>query len=235
MNAFLTIENLSSGYSSEAMAIRHIDMQLPKNKVCAVLGSNGAGKTTLLKSIMGILPTYTGTITVDGQVINNMGIEDRAHMGIGYVPQGRFIFPHLSVEENLVLGCEVKKLNTKKAKEIGYGFFPALADIPKRKGGMLSGGQQQQLAIARMLVMDPKMLILDEPAEGIQPNVVQHIGEILKQVSVEMGITVLLVEQFVSFAINIAETYYFMQSGEVKTGGIVSAENKKEILASITL
>ncbi|MEI9933721.1 MAG: ATP-binding cassette domain-containing protein [Ferruginibacter sp.] len=127
MNAYLNIENLSSGYSSEAMAIRHIDMQLPKNKVCAVLGSNGAGKTTLLKSIMGILPTYTGTITVDGQIINNMGIEERAHIGIGYVPQGRFIFPHLSVEENLVLGCEVKKLVTKKAKEIGYGFFPCVS------------------------------------------------------------------------------------------------------------
>lgn len=235
MNSFLHIENLSSGYSLEAMAIRHIDLSIPKNKICVVLGSNGAGKTTLLKAIMGILPTYQGNIFLDDMLLNGLHTEQRASLGIGYVPQGRFIFPQLTVEENLLLGCEVKNINTKKARELAFGFFPMLADIGKRKGGMLSGGQQQQLAIARMLVMQPRLLILDEPAEGIQPNIVQDIGDILKKVSSEMNITVLLVEQFVSFALNLAHIYYWMQSGEVNKGGEVNLTNKKNILESITI
>jgi urea transport system ATP-binding protein len=235
MNSFFKIDNLSTGYSLEAMAIRHINLEIPKNKICAVLGSNGAGKTTLLKAIMGILPAYQGQIFLEDVLLNGCTTEHRASLGIGYVPQGRFIFPQLTVEENLLLGCEVKNINTKKAKEISYGFFPALAEISKRKGGMLSGGQQQQLAIARMLVMEPRLLILDEPAEGIQPNIVQNIGAILKKVSEDMNITVLLVEQFVSFALNLAHRYYWMQSGEINKGGEVNAMNKKNIMESITL
>jgi urea transport system ATP-binding protein len=235
MNAFLNIANLSCGYSAEAMAIRHINIDITKSTICAVLGSNGAGKTTLLKAIMGILPVSQGEIFLDGKNINHLTTEQRANLGIGYVPQGRFIFPQLTVEENLLLGCEVKNINVKKAREIAYGFFPTLSEITRRKGGMLSGGQQQQLAIARMLVMEPRLLILDEPAEGIQPNIVQNIGDILKKVSVEMNITVLLVEQFVSFALNLAHSYYWMQSGEINKGGEVTGTNKRKILESITL
>jgi len=235
MRPFFKIDNLSSGYSLEAMAIRQISLEIPKNKICAVLGSNGAGKTTLLKAIMGILPSYQGQIFLDDVLLNRYAPEQRTNLGIGYVPQGRGIFPQLTTEENLLLGCEVKNINTKKAKEIGYSFFPALIDIAKRKGGLLSGGQQQQLAIARMLVMEPRLLILDEPAEGIQPNIVQNIGAILKKVSVEMNITVLLVEQFVSFALSLAQNYYWMQSGEINKGGEVNVSNKKMILESITL
>lgn len=235
MKSFFRLKNVSSGYSEEAMAIRNVDLSVEKNTICAILGSNGAGKTTLLKTIMGILPTYSGEIILDDINLNNLTTEQRAGAGIGYVPQGRFIFPQLTVEENLLLGCEVKKINTKNAKAQAYEFFPALKDIRSRNGGMLSGGQQQQLAIARMLVMEPQLLVLDEPAEGIQPNIVQNIGEILKKVCVEMNITVLLVEQFISFALNISHSYYWMQSGEINDGGEVTIKNKKEILSSIKL
>lgn len=235
MNSFFQINNVSSGYSTEAMAIRDVNLTVEKNTICAILGSNGAGKTTLLKTIMGILPSYKGEIILDEVSLNNLSTEQRASLGIGYVPQGRFIFPQLTVEENLLLGCDVKNINKKQAKALAYEFFPALQQIKSRKGGMLSGGQQQQLAIARMLVMEPQLLILDEPAEGIQPNIVQNIGEILIKVCKEMDITVLLVEQFVSFALNISHSYYWMQSGEINNGGEVNVGNKKGIISSITL
>ena len=235
MSDFFKIEDLSTGYSSDAMAIRNINLAIPKGKLAVVLGSNGAGKTTLLKAIMGILPAYTGQVFLGSSNLTKAPTEQRAAAGIGYVPQGRFIFPQLTVEQNLVLGCEVKKMKLSQAREIGYSFFPALAEIAGRKGGMLSGGQQQQLAIARMLVASPSLLILDEPAEGIQPNIVQEIGRILTQVSQQMGITVLLVEQFVSFALNIADVYYFMQSGSLSPQTIINQSNRQQIIEGITI
>jgi urea transport system ATP-binding protein len=156
-------------------------------------------------------------------------------LGVGYVPQGRMIFPYLTVEENLLLGIEVRKLNLKKALEIGYNYFPDLKPISKRKGGMLSGGQQQQLAIARMLVIEPKLMILDEPAEGIQPNVVQEIGRILQKITTEMNVSVLLVEQFVDFAIQLSQSYYFLQGGEITKQSRITNENRAEVIKNITL
>ena len=231
----LEIKNLTAGYSDETAAIHDININVPKNEVCSIIGSNGAGKTTLLKSIMGLLPSSKGEIIFDGQSISNMDSESISQLGIGYVPQGRMIFPYLTVEENLLLGCEVRKMNLKKALEVGYGYFPDLKVISKRKGGMLSGGQQQQLAIARMLVIEPKMIILDEPAEGIQPNVVQEIGRILQNITVELEVTVLLVEQFVGFALDLSNSYYFLQGGQITNGGVITNENKTSIIESIKL
>jgi urea transport system ATP-binding protein len=230
-----SISNLTAGYSDETAAIHNINLSIPKNEIGAVIGSNGAGKTTLLKSIMGLINSSEGDVKIEGSSISGLSSEERARLGIAYVPQGRLIFPYLTVEENLLLGCEIRKMNTNQAKEIAYSFFPALAGIKQRKGGMLSGGQQQQLAIARMLVVKPKLLLLDEPAEGIQPNVVQEIGRILKKVSTEMNITVLLVEQFVGFALNLAQSYYYMQGGEILKNGVINDGNRKEVMESIKL
>jgi len=231
----LEIKNLTAGYSDETAAIHDINIKVPKNEVCSIIGSNGAGKTTLLKSIMGLLPSSNGEIIFDGKEISKLDSETISQMGIGYVPQGRMIFPYLTVEENLLLGCEVRKMNLKKALEVGYDYFPDLKGINKRKGGMLSGGQQQQLAIARMLVIDPKMIILDEPAEGIQPNVVQEIGRILTKITTELNVSVLLVEQFVGFALDLSNSYYFLQGGQITKGGIITNENKTSIIESIKL
>lgn len=229
------IKNLTAGYSSESSAIHDINIHIPKNEICAIVGSNGAGKTTLLKSIMGLMPSKTGEINFNGQDISSLNSEAISQLGIAYVPQGRMIFPYLSVEENLLLGCEVRKMNLNKAKEIGYEFFPDLKGIRKRKGGMLSGGQQQQLAIARMLVLEPNLILLDEPAEGIQPNVVQNIGEILKKVASNLDMTVLLVEQFVSFALNLSHSYYFLQGGEITDHSRITKENIDDIISSVKL
>lgn len=229
------IKNLTAGYSTETSAIHNINITIPKNEICSIIGSNGAGKTTLLKGIMGLLPNKSGEIIFDGTDITNFDSEAISQLGIGYVPQGRMIFPYLTVEENLLLGCEVRKMNLKKALEIGYDYFPDLKGINKRKGGMLSGGQQQQLAIARMLVIEPKMILLDEPAEGIQPNVVQEIGRILQKITSELNVSVLLVEQFVGFALDLSHSYYFLQGGEITKNGRITEENKIEIIDSIKL
>lgn len=229
------IKNLTAGYSTETSAIHNINITIPKNEICSIIGSNGAGKTTLLKGIMGLLPNKSGEIIFNGTDITNLDSEAISQLGIGYVPQGRMIFPYLTVEENLLLGCEVRKMNLKKALEIGYDYFPDLKGINKRKGGMLSGGQQQQLAIARMLVIEPKMILLDEPAEGIQPNVVQEIGRILQKITSELNVSVLLVEQFVGFALDLSHSYYFLQGGEITKNGRITEENKIEIIDSIKL
>lgn len=229
------IKDLTAGYSSESSAIHKININIPKNEICSIVGSNGAGKTTLLKSIMGLMPSKSGEIIFDGQDISKLDSEAISQLGVAYVPQGRMIFPYLSVEENLLLGCEVRKMDLKKALEIGYEYFPDLKGIRKRKGGMLSGGQQQQLAIARMLVIEPKMILLDEPAEGIQPNVVQEIGRILQKVASELDVTVLLVEQFVSFAINLSHSYYFLQGGEITKESRITKDRVDDIIKNIKL
>ena len=229
------IKNLTAGYSSESSAIHDININIPKNEICAIVGSNGAGKTTLLKSIMGLMPSKRGEIIFNGQDVSMLDSEAISQLGVAYVPQGRMIFPYLSVEENLLLGCEVRNMNLNKAKEIGYEYFPDLKGIRNRKGGMLSGGQQQQLAIARMLVIEPKMILLDEPAEGIQPNVVQDIGRILTKVVSELDMTVLLVEQFVGFAINLSHSYYFLQGGQITKESRVTKDNINHIIENIKL
>lgn len=207
----LKINQMKSCYG-ESSVIRGLDFQVEAHKIVCLIGRNGVGKSTTLKSIMGLVNTPEGQITLDGTDITKMSTYDRVKMGIGYVPQGRDIFPQMTVQENLELGLHT----TGREKEIPkyiYDLFPILPEFAKRRGGDLSGGQQQQLAIARALVTKPKLLILDEPTEGIQPSIIQNIGKAIKRVNEELGITVLIVEQYLDFVLEISDYIYIMEKG----------------------
>ncbi len=175
----LTIENLSISIGGSRI-LREVSIECPENKVFCLMGRNGVGKTTTLKSVIGIYKPSAGRILFDGRDVSKMASEDRARLGIGYVPQGRGIFPHLSVEENLFIGAVAQGKKPKRALDRVFALFPVLKEFLPRKGGMLSGGQQQQLAIGRALLTEPKLVILDEPTEGIQPNIIDQIGEAIK-------------------------------------------------------
>lgn len=184
-----------------------------------IMGRNGVGKTTLLKSIMGVLPLVKGNMSFCDKDISKTSTHDRSGLGIAYVPQGREIIPDLTVEENLELGGYAHKNNSNDMKEKVLTYFPALREHLKRKGGVLSGGQQQQLAIGRALMSSPKMLLLDEPTEGIQPNIVAEIANILNRIREDMSITIVIVEQNLKFALKIAEKFIVIQKGEIVAKG----------------
>lgn len=190
------------------------DLEIEPGSCTCIMGRNGVGKTTLLKCVMGLLPIKTGEILYDGEPIHNKSAESRAHMGIAYVPQGRDIFPLLTVEENLRIGLHCRKDGSKDIPEKIFDLFPVLKDMLGRRGGDLSGGQQQQLAIGRALVIDPKVMILDEPNEGIQPNIVAQIGDVITLLNGE-GMTVILVEQKLGFAKRIGREFRLMEKGRV--------------------
>lgn len=192
-----------------------LDLEVPKGKITCIMGRNGVGKTTLLKCLMGLLPASSGKIIYDGHEIQSLAAEQRAPLGIAYVPQGRDIFPLLTVEENLRIGLAVRKDKAKSIPEKIYQLFPVLRDMKHRLGGDLSGGQQQQLAIGRALVIDPKVLILDEPNEGIQPNIVKQIGDVLLKLNREEKLTVILVEQKLGFARRVGQEFRLMEKGRV--------------------
>ena len=177
------------------------------------MGRNGVGKTTLVQSVMGILPTKSGSMMFDGQELSKLSAEKRASLGIGYVPQGRQVFPLLTVEENLKIGLSSRRDKVRTIPESIYEMFPVLKEMSQRRGGDLSGGQQQQLAIGRALALDPVMLILDEPTEGIQPNIVQEIGDIINKLNKEAGLTVLLVEQKLPITKKVADQFIIMERG----------------------
>jgi len=181
---------------------------------------HGVGKTTTLKTIVGLLKPSLGSIKLDGKELSSMSPEDRARAGLGYVPQGREIFPHLTVEENLHIGCVARGKKAEAGLERIFSLFPILKEFLPRKGGMLSGGQQQQLAIGRALLTEPKVLILDEPTEGIQPNVIDQIGDTIKLLRQEGKMSILLVEQYLDFAKELADTFAIMDRGAVVAGGI---------------
>jgi urea transport system ATP-binding protein len=183
------------------------------------MGRNGMGKTTLLKCVMGLLPAAAGEMVFDGQDLRRLPAEARARLGIGYVPQGREIFSHLTVEENLRVGLGVRKNGPRTVPERIFDLFPTLKSMLRRRGGDLSGGQQQQLAIARALVLEPKLLILDEPTEGIQPNIVHEIGDIILGVNKNAGVTVLLVEQKLPFARRVASEFRILEKGRCVAAG----------------
>lgn len=208
-------------YYSQSHILWDLSLHLKEGTCGCVIGRNGAGKTTLLKAIMGILPIKQGRIQFNGQNITGYSTEKRARCGIGYVPQGREIFPLLTVEENLKIALSGRSQSPKKIPSFIYDLFPILKDMKHRRGGDLSGGQQQQLAIGRALVLEPKLLILDEPTEGIQPNIVRDIGTIIKTLNLDYQLTVLLVEQKLPFTRKVASDFFMMEKGAIVATGAV--------------
>lgn len=196
-----------------------VDLSVPEGALMCVMGRNGMGKTTLLKCIMGLLPASSGSIVYDGIDLLKRPAEERARIGIGYVPQGREIFSHLTVEENLSVGLGVRKNGPRAIPSHIFDLFPVLKQMLRRRGGDLSGGQQQQLAIGRALVLEPKLLILDEPTEGIQPNIVHEIGSIVLDLNKKLGLTLLLVEQKLPFARRVASEFCILSNGRQVAAG----------------
>ncbi|MGE0826438.1 MAG: urea ABC transporter ATP-binding subunit UrtE [Candidatus Binatia bacterium] len=209
-------------YYGESHILWDVAISIPAGVTLCLMGRNGVGKTTLLKTVMGLIPARNGHISFAGQELRGRPPELRARVGIGYVPQGREIFPQLTVEENLRIGLSARtdKLRTIPPKI--FEWFPVLGQMLKRRGGDLSGGQQQQLAIGRALVTNPQLLILDEPTEGIQPNIVQEIGDIVQRLKREENMTVLLVEQKLPFARRLADTFAVMEKGAIVASGDIS-------------
>ncbi|ODA39920.1 urea ABC transporter ATP-binding subunit UrtE [Desulfosporosinus sp. BG] len=223
----LDVRNLEAFYG-ESIVLNDINLHVPNGQIVCLLGRNGVGKTTFLKSVMGLVKTPKGSIKFNGGEIMKKPTYYRARQGISYVPQGRDIFPQLSVHENLLLGLEASGGNGNIDEEI-YELFPVLKAMLKRKGGDLSGGQQQQLAIARALVSKPKLLILDEPTEGIQPSVIQEIGRVIKKLNSEANLTILIVEQYLEFVVEVSDYYYVMEKGSIVTEGFTMELNQEEI------
>ncbi len=214
----LAVQGLNQFYGG-SHTLWDVDLFVPAGSRMCLMGRNGMGKTTLLKCIMGLLPASSGNTTFEGVNLLQCPAEERARLGIGYVPQGREIFPQLTVEENLRVGLGIRKNGARSIPERIFDLFPVLKQMLNRRGGDLSGGQQQQLAIGRALVLEPKMLILDEPTEGIQPNIVHEIGDIVLKLNKEEGLTVLLVEQKLPFARRVASEFCILDKGRRVASG----------------
>jgi urea transport system ATP-binding protein len=212
-----------------------VDLDIPAGARMCLMGRNGMGKTTLLKCIMGLQGIRSGSIEFEGDDLVKCAAEQRAKRGIGYVPQGREIFPQLTVEENLRIGLGIRKNGLKAVPDRIYELFPVLKQMLKRRGGDLSGGQQQQLAIGRALVLEPKLLILDEPTEGIQPNVVHEIGDIIVRLNKEEGLTVLLVEQKLPFARRVASEFCILDKGRRVAAGPIGALTDEVVTAHLSV
>jgi len=223
----LELRGLNQFYGG-SHTLRGIDLTVPAGTCTALLGRNGVGKTTLLRCLMGLLPVRSGRIAFDGRDIGRLTAYQRARLGIGYVPQGREIFPRLTVAENLAVGEAAARGRPIAPRDELEALFPALRAMQKRRGGDLSGGQQQQLAIARALVARPRLLLLDEPTEGIQPSIVKDIERVLR-VLLERGMTILLVEQYVDFARSLAQQYAILSRGQVVDRGEVANLNTDEV------
>ncbi|MCB1856632.1 MAG: urea ABC transporter ATP-binding subunit UrtE [Gammaproteobacteria bacterium] len=217
----LRIEQLNQ-YYGESHTLWDLDLQVTEGECTCLMGRNGVGKTTLLQCIMGLLPVRSGQILFRDRDLSRLAAERRAPLGIGYVPQGRQIFSSLSVEENLMIGLPARRDRNRQIPSFVFELFPVLREMLSRRGGDLSGGQQQQLAIARALALDPQLLILDEPTEGIQPNIVQEIGGIIRRLNREIGLTVLLVEQKLPFAHRVADRYCLLDRGRTVATGIMA-------------
>lgn len=212
-----------------------INMEVPRGSCTCLMGRNGMGKTTLLKCIMGLLPTVSGQMMFNGRDLRPMAAEARAPLRIGYVPQGRMIFSQLTVEENLRTGLATRRPKLKSVPEHIYEMFPVLKKMLRRRGGDLSGGQQQQLAIGRALILDPELLILDEPSEGIQPNIVHEIGETIQRLNREANLTVLLVEQKLPFARRVATDLRILDKGRLMVSGKIAALTDELVHTHLTV
>ncbi len=215
--ALLEVRNLNQYYGGSHI-LRNVSLEAELGQVTVVLGRNGVGKTTLLKSLMGLVPIKSGSITLNGQAIDQAPPYERARRGVGFVPQGREIFGRLTVLENLQMGLATRPGGTPVPDEL-YELFPVLRQMLGRRGGDLSGGQQQQLAIARALAAGPKLLILDEPTEGIQPSIIKDIGRVIRMLADRGDMAIVLVEQYYDFAEELADRYLVMERGEVIASG----------------
>ena len=230
----LAVENIDLYYGA-AQALRSVSIEAKPERITAVLGRNGVGKSSLLRAITGIHPVTRGTIGLDGTPFRKSPPYSRARAGVGYVPQGREIFPLITVKENLETGFAVLKGRERNIPETVFELFPVLKDMLARRGGDLSGGQQQQLAIGRALVTRPRVLVLDEPTEGIQPSIIKDIGRALQFLRDEMGMTILLVEQYLDFCRELADDIYIMDRGEILHHGPASDLDKPEIRRHLTV
>ena len=225
----LTINKLNQYYGS-SHTLRDVTLNVSKGSCTAVMGRNGVGKTTLLKCLMGVVPAKSGSIGFNGQEISTLSPYERVRLGIGYVPQGRDIFGRLTVEENLLMGLAASGgSGTKDIPDRIFELFPVLKQMLRRRGGDLSGGQQQQLAIARALVSNPKLLILDEPTEGIQPSIIKDIEKVIARLIEQAEMAILLVEQYFDFAKNLADEYVILQRGEVIRQGLGKDMDEQEL------
>jgi urea ABC transporter ATP-binding protein UrtE len=213
---WLETSNLRSGYGGKPV-LQGVNFKLNRSEVIAVIGRNGAGKSTLMKTLIGLLPTQQGEMLFCGKKIQNLACHHRARLGLGYVPQGRDVFPRMTVAENLAVSRIVSSQSSPQSLTEIFNLFPVLEERQKQKAGTMSGGQQQQLAIARALLTNPSLLLLDEPSEGIQPSVVQEIGRAILHLNRTSGLTVMLVEQNMSMITAVAQRGYVMDKGRVIT------------------
>jgi urea transport system ATP-binding protein len=230
----LQITGLNQFYG-ESHTLWNLDVEIPQGQCTCVMGRNRVGKTTLMQCIMGLLPLRSGALIYRDQDLARLTAERRAALGIGYVPQGRQIFPLLTVEENLRIGLSARPDRAKQIPDYIFELFPVLKEMLGRRGGDLSGGQQQQLAIGRALVIDPKLLILDEPTEGIQPNIVHEIGDIIRRLMTDLNLTVILVEQKLPFARRVADRFIILDRGRLMATGAMADLNDELVKQYLTV
>jgi urea transport system ATP-binding protein len=230
----LSLEQVSVSYDGSRI-LRGVSFTVPEHSLVCLMGRNGVGKTTTLKAITGLVRTDSGTVKLAGRDISSLRPEQRARSGLGYVPQGRDIFPNLTVWENLKISLVVHGAKANGQVDRVLELFPILKEMLQRKGGVLSGGQQQQLAIARALLTDPKVLILDEPTEGIQPNIIDQIGETLVKIKSEGKISILLVEQYLDFCLEVADTFYIMDRGTIVVDGPIKSLSEDIVRQHLTV
>lgn len=229
----LQIQSVRAGYDRTTV-LHGVSVEVPKDGVAAVLGHNGAGKSTLLRTVIGLVPASAGTVLLDGEDITRLAPHRRVARGVAYVPQGQQSFPHLTTAENLQLVADGRP-GGKEAVAEALDLFPVLRELSGRRAGLLSGGQRQQLAIARALITRPRLLLLDEPTEGIQPSVVAEIEETVLALTRRGGLSVLLVEQHVGFAMRAARRYYVLEAGRVTSSGDGGAEAEGTVRAALSV
>src|SRR6187401_1997857 len=230
----LAIQDVSVSYDGSRI-LRSVSLQVPEKSIVCLMGRNGVGKTTTLKAVTGLVRIDSGTIRLGENNLTSCKPDQRARRGLGYVPQGRDIFPHLTVWENLKLSLVVHGAKANGNVDRVLELFPVLKEMLQRKGGVLSGGQQQQLAIARALLTDPKILILDEPTEGIQPNIIDQIGETLLKIKKEGKISILLVEQYLDFCLEVGDSFYIMDRGAIVVAGPISKLSEDLVREHLTV
>jgi urea transport system ATP-binding protein len=230
----LSLQDLSVSYDGSRI-LRSVSLQVPEKSIVCLMGRNGVGKTTTLKAVTGLVRIDSGTVHLGDNNLTNLKPEERARRGLGYVPQGRDIFPNLTVWENLKISLVVHGAKANGQVDRVLQLFPVLKEMLQRKGGVLSGGQQQQLAIARALLTSPKILILDEPTEGIQPNIIDQIGETLLKIKKEGQISILLVEQYLDFCLEVGDSFYIMDRGSIVVEGPIAKLSEDLVREHLTV